>query len=56
MRIDHIALWTPDLDRCAHFYCNYFGAVAGAKYANSAKGFETAANRGRLLRKRDPGS
>lgn len=41
MRIDHIALWTTDLDRCTRFYVDYFGARAGARYANPAKGFES---------------
>ena len=26
MRIDHIALWTTDLERCKRFYVDYFGA------------------------------
>jgi aspartate racemase len=39
MRIDHLALWTSDLERCKQFYSAYFGAVAGAGYVNSAKGF-----------------
>ena len=41
MRIEHIALWTTDLDRCQAFYVKYFGARAGAPYANPAKGFES---------------
>jgi lactoylglutathione lyase len=41
MRIEHIALWTTDLERCAHFYETYFEARAGAKYRNVAKGFES---------------
>jgi lactoylglutathione lyase len=41
VRIDHIALWTTDLDRCTRFYVDYFGARVGAKYANPAKGFES---------------
>jgi lactoylglutathione lyase len=41
MRIDHIALWTTDLDRCADFYRRYFRATVGAKYVNPAKGFES---------------
>jgi lactoylglutathione lyase len=41
MHIDHIAIWTTDLERCKHFYVSYFGAVAGAGYANPAKGFES---------------
>jgi lactoylglutathione lyase len=39
MRIDHIALWTTDMERCKHFYASYFGAVAGAGYVNAVKGF-----------------
>jgi lactoylglutathione lyase len=41
MRIEHIALWTDDLERCARFYVAYFGAVAGNRYVNPAKGFES---------------
>jgi len=39
MRIEHVALWTSDLERCKQFYTAYFGAVAGADYVNAAKGF-----------------
>jgi lactoylglutathione lyase len=39
MRIDHIALWTTDLERCKQFYASYFGAVAAANYVNPVKGF-----------------
>jgi lactoylglutathione lyase len=41
MRIEHIALWTTDIDRCGHFYATYFGAKAGTRYVNAAKGFES---------------
>jgi lactoylglutathione lyase len=41
MRIEHVALWTTDLDRCKRFYIAYFGATAGAAYLNPAKGFES---------------
>jgi len=41
MHIDHIAFWTPDLERFTAFYCAYFGAQAGAVYANPAKGFRS---------------
>ena len=41
MRIEHIALWTADLERCKAFYVQYFGAVVGAGYRNPAKGFES---------------
>jgi lactoylglutathione lyase len=41
MRIEHVALWTTDLQRCKQFYTAYFGAVAGAEYLNPAKGFRS---------------
>jgi lactoylglutathione lyase len=41
MRIDHIALWTHDLERCKRFYVSYFGATAGSNYVNAANGFES---------------
>ena len=34
MRIEHIALWTQDLERFKRFYVDYFGAVAGSGYAD----------------------
>jgi len=40
-RIDHIALWTEDIERRARFYAQYFGASVGSKYANPSKGFES---------------
>ncbi len=41
MRIEHIALWTSDIERCKAFYVTYFGARAGRGYVNSKKGFES---------------
>jgi len=41
MRIEHIALWTRDLERCKRFYIAYFGATAGSGYVNPQKGFES---------------
>ena len=41
MRIDHVALWTHDLERRKRFYVSYFGATAGSGYVNPAKGFES---------------
>ena len=40
-RIEHIALWTPDIERLASFYAEYFGATVGTKYSNPSKGFES---------------
>ena len=41
MRIEHAALWVSDLERVRAFYEAYFGATAGPKYTNAAKGFES---------------
>lgn len=41
IRIEHVALWTDDLERLVRFYQQYFGARAGPRYANPAKGFES---------------
>ncbi len=41
IRIDHIAIWTTDIDRCVAFYSTYFGATAGDRYRNAANGFES---------------
>jgi lactoylglutathione lyase len=40
-RIEHIALWTEDIERLASFYAEYFGASVGPKYENPSKGFES---------------
>ena len=40
-RIEHLALWTRDIERSAAFYVTYFGATAGTRYANTSKGFES---------------
>ena len=39
MRIEHIGLWTTDLERTRQFYETYFGAVAGERYENPVKQF-----------------
>ena len=41
MRIEHVAVWTADLDRLVDFYCGYFGATAGPLYVNPVKGFQS---------------
>jgi len=40
-RIEHIALWTEDIERLAAFYSQYLGASVGPKYVNASKGFES---------------
>jgi lactoylglutathione lyase len=41
MHIEHIAVWTRNLEGLKTFYETYFQARAGAKYANPGKGFES---------------
>lgn len=41
MHLEHIAFWTPDLERFKNFYIRYFNAAAGKNYLNPAKGFES---------------
>jgi len=41
VKLEHIAIWTQDIERLASFYHTYFGATAGDKYTNAAKGFES---------------
>jgi lactoylglutathione lyase len=40
-RIEHLALWTDDIDRLAAFYVRYLDASVGPAYRNVAKGFES---------------
>ncbi|PRX27187.1 lactoylglutathione lyase [Orenia metallireducens] len=41
MRIEHIAIWTDNLERLKEFYSTYFNATAGDKYINESKNFES---------------
>lgn len=41
MRIEHVAIWTKDFQALKDFYCTWFQAEAGPKYANEVKGFES---------------
>lgn len=41
MRIDHIAIWTNDLESLKAFYEKYFGFKSGKKYFNAIKKFES---------------
>ena len=41
MRIDHVALWTYDLERMRSFYEKYFQVKSGEKYVNTKKNFES---------------
>lgn len=39
MRIEHMALWTRDIERMRAFYETYFQASAGPRYVNERKQF-----------------
>lgn len=39
MTIEHVALWTADLERARQFYEQYFAATAGPRYHNPTKNF-----------------
>ena len=41
VRLDHVALWTDDIERLASYYGEYFGAKIGDRYVNASKGFES---------------
>jgi lactoylglutathione lyase len=41
MKIEHLALWTSDLERAREFYGRHFGAAAGAIYHNPRTGFRS---------------
>jgi lactoylglutathione lyase len=37
VRLEHVAVWTSDLDRLRAFYERYFGARAGAQYRSATR-------------------
>jgi lactoylglutathione lyase len=41
VHIEHIAIWTKNLEELKLFYETYFQARAGEKYTNPDKGFES---------------
>ena len=41
MKIDHIAIWSTDIDLLKEFYAKYFNARSNNKYVNTDKGFES---------------
>jgi lactoylglutathione lyase len=41
MRIEHLAIWTKDIELIREFYCKYFDCKAGDKYFNPKKNFES---------------
>jgi lactoylglutathione lyase len=41
MKIEHIAIWTHNLEGLKDFYCQYFGGRSNEKYINQKKQFES---------------
>jgi lactoylglutathione lyase len=41
MKIEHMAIWTVELERLRLFYETYFSATSNARYENAAKQFES---------------
>jgi len=41
MRIEHVAIWTRDLERLKRFYTKHFNCIAGNKYRNESNDFES---------------
>lgn len=41
MRIEHMAMYTADLEKAKEFYTHYFGGTANEKYTNSHTGFSS---------------
>lgn len=39
--LDHIAIWTPDLENLKDYYVRYFNAGVNEKYFNPATNFES---------------
>ncbi len=41
MKIEHVALWTQNLEGMRDFYVEFFGGKSNEKYINPKKGFES---------------
>ena len=41
MKIEHIGLWTADLEKMKDFYCTFFSAEASELYHNQKTGFQS---------------
>ena len=39
--IEHVAIWTDDLERLRAFYERYLGAIAGERYENASTGLRS---------------
>ena len=41
MTLEHVAIWTKDLEALKDYYTRYFDAIANEKYINTSKKFES---------------
>ena len=41
MTLEHVAIWTADLEKLKAYYIKYFGATPNEKYTNAARHFES---------------
>lgn len=41
MKIEHVAIWTYQLEELKEFYCTWFAGVANEKYHNNKTGFQS---------------
>lgn len=41
MKIDHVAIWTDELERLKNYYVRYFEGKPGLKYTNEKKDFHS---------------
>ena len=41
MTLEHVAIWTRDLERLKDYYCKYFDGISNNKYHNNTNGFES---------------
>ena len=39
--IEHIAIWTPNLEALRDFYCCYLGGISNDLYTNATRGFQS---------------
>lgn len=41
MKIEHVAIWTKNIEKLKKFYSDYFDSIAGDKYTNIDKNFQS---------------
>jgi lactoylglutathione lyase len=41
MKIEHVAIWSKDIETLKRFYESYFGATSNKKYTHSSRGYES---------------